>query len=117
MDQGQKKLYNLVNLEEISGGSQEFINEMIKLFISQAEITIDGFNQAINKKDFATIRDLAHQIKPSIDNIKITTLMPIIREVERLAETEGTSENLALNIDTVNSELEIVIQQLQMELN
>lgn len=117
MDQSQKKLYNLVNLEEISGGSQEFINEMIKLFISQAETTITGFNQAIDQKDYATIRNLAHQIKPSIDNIKITTLMPVIREVERLAESESTSENLDANIGTINSELEIVIQQLQMELN
>ncbi|GAB2990695.1 Hpt domain-containing protein [uncultured Cyclobacterium sp.] len=117
MDQSQEKLYNLVNLEEISGGSQEFIHEMIKLFISQAETTITGFNQAIDQKDYATIRNLAHQIKPSIDNIKVTTLMPIIREIERLAESESTLEILDAKIGVVNRELEIVIQQLQLELN
>jgi HPt (histidine-containing phosphotransfer) domain-containing protein len=117
MDQSQRRLYSLVNLEEISGGSQEFINEMIKLFISQAETTISGFNQAIDQKDYATIRNLAHQIKPSIDNIKITSLMPLIREVENMAENENPSDQLGANICTINSELEIVIQQLQMELN
>ncbi|EPR69272.1 Hpt domain-containing protein [Cyclobacterium qasimii] len=116
MENSQGKLYNLGNLEEISGGSNEFVNEMIKLFITQSENTITGFEQAIENKNYKVIRDLAHQIKPSIDNIKITSLMPVIREVEHLAEMENQSEDLSSKIMEVNTGLKNVIFQLQAEL-
>ncbi|WP_339924703.1 Hpt domain-containing protein [uncultured Cyclobacterium sp.] len=116
MEDSQEKRYNLENLEEISGGSNEFVIEMIKLFISQSENTIPGFEQAMENKNYKVIRDLAHQIKPSIDNIKITSLMPIIREVEHLAEMENQTGELSSKIMEVNAGLKVVIFQLQAEL-
>lgn len=116
MEDSQGKLYNLINLEEISGDSNEFISEMIRLFIEQSENTITGFNEALEQENFSIIRNLAHQIKPSIDNIKITSLMPVIREVEHLAEMESQVENLSSKIAEVNTGLKNVIFQLQKEL-
>ena len=116
MENSQGKLYDLVNLEDISSGSNAFISEMIRLFITQSENTIAGFGQALDNKNFTVIRDLAHQIKPSIDNIKITSLMPVIREVEHLAEKESVSENLSSKIMEFNIGLKNVIFQLQAEL-
>jgi len=116
MENSQEKLYDLGNLEDISGGSNEFISEMIRLFIAQSENTITGFDQALDNNNFTVIRDLAHQIKPSIDNIKITSLMPVIREVEHLAEMENQSGNLSSKIMEINTGLENIIFQLQAEL-
>ena len=117
MEDNSKKLYDLINLEEIGGGSDEFVVEMIKLFIIQAKNTITGFNSAYDEKNLEEIRSLAHQIKPSIDNIKITIIMPVIREVENLAENNEPTENLAPHIMEVNTVLENVIVQLESELS
>ncbi|MBD3628806.1 Hpt domain-containing protein [Cyclobacterium sp.] len=116
MENSQGKLYNLVNLEEISGGSDEFIIEMTKLFIDQAKNTISGLNAAFDQKNFTEIKNLAHQIKPSIDNIKIDILSPIIREIEHLAERQDQPEKLSPLIMETNTVLETVISQLQTEL-
>jgi HPt (histidine-containing phosphotransfer) domain-containing protein len=117
MEDNSKKLYDLINLEEIGGGSDEFVVEMIKLFIIQAKNTIKGFNSAYDKKDLEEIRSLAHQIKPSIDNIKITLIMPVIREIENLAEDNGPAEKMVPCIMEVNTVLENVIVQLESELS
>ena len=117
MEDNSNKLYDLINLEEIGGGSDEFVVEMIKLFISQAKNTITGFNNAYDEKNLEEIRSLAHQIKPSIDNIKITILMPVIREVENLAENNEPIEKLAPHIMEVNTVLEKVIVQLESEIS
>jgi len=42
-----EKLYNLSNLEEINGGSEDFILQMIILFLDQAATSISGL-----EKDF-----------------------------------------------------------------
>ncbi|MFO7826224.1 MAG: Hpt domain-containing protein [Cyclobacterium sp.] len=116
MENHQGKLYDLINLEEISGGSDEFIIEMIKLFIDQAKKTISGLNSAFDEKNYTEIKNLAHQIKPSIDNIKIEILIPVIREIEQLAELESQPEKLSPLIMETNTVLETVISQLQTEL-
>ncbi|SHN12448.1 HPt (histidine-containing phosphotransfer) domain-containing protein [Cyclobacterium lianum] len=116
MKDSQGKLYNLINLEEISGGSDEFIVEMTKLFIDQARKTISGLNAAFDEKNYTEIKNLAHQIKPSIDNIKIDILSPIIREIEQLAEAEGQPDKLSPLIMETNTVLETVISQLETEL-
>jgi len=116
MKNSQEKLYNLINLEEISGGSDDFIREMIKLFVTQAKNTIDGLNNAFDQKDLNEIKNLAHQIKPSIDNLRIDVLSPVIREVEQLAEEGGALEKLSPLIMETNTVLEAVLSQLEEEL-
>ncbi|WP_162343890.1 Hpt domain-containing protein [Cyclobacterium salsum] len=116
MENNQGKLYDLINLEEISGGSDDFIVEMIKLFIEQAKLTISGLNTAFDQKDFDEIKNLAHQIKPSIDNLKIEILRPIIREIEELAENQAQPEKLSPLIMETNTVLETVLIQLEEEL-
>lgn len=116
MENNPGKLYDLVNLEEISGGSDDFIVEMIKLFIEQAKSTISGLNSAFDQKDFTEIKNLAHQIKPSIDNLKIEILRPIIRQIEDLAENQGQADRLSPLIMETNTVLETVLIQLDEEL-
>lgn len=116
MKQSQGKLYDLANLEEISGGSDEFIIEMIKLFVEQTKLTISGLNTAFDQKDFNEIKNLAHQIKPSIDNLKIEILRPVIREIEQQAEDQKEPEKLSPLIMETNSVLESVLVQLDEEL-
>lgn len=116
MKNSQEKLYNLINLEEISGGSDDFIREMIKLFVTQAKNTISGLNRAFDQQDLNEIRNLAHQIKPSIDNLRIDVLSPVIREVEQLAEEGGALAQLSPLIMETNTVLEAVLEQLDQEL-
>lgn len=115
-EQRENKLYDLANLEEISAGSDEFIQQMVQMFIDQARITIKGLDEAIRRKDYQQIRNLSHQIKPSIDNMKIDTLSPVIRKVETLAEESASSEELSPVIMQINSGLETVIIQLEDKL-
>ncbi len=111
-----ERLYDLSNLEEISGGSQDFIYQMLQLFLDQSESVILGFKAALDAQDLATIRSLAHQIKPSIDNIKIHPLSKLIREVESAAEDNQPFQELKNKIHQSVEWLEKVNLQLREEL-
>ncbi|MFC4873326.1 Hpt domain-containing protein [Negadavirga shengliensis] len=115
-EEKNNKLYDLANLEEISAGSDEFIQQMIQMFIDQAKITIEGLNDSFERKDYQQIKNLAHQIKPSIDNMKIDTLSPVIRQVESLVEENAPPQELSPVIMQTNAVLEAVIVQLEHKL-
>ncbi|MEX2565296.1 MAG: Hpt domain-containing protein [Cyclobacteriaceae bacterium] len=116
MEDSRKKLYSLENLEEISAGSTDFIRQMLEMFMEQAYKTVEGFREGIEIRNYQLIRDLAHQIKPSIDNLKMDQLAQLIREVESEAEKEAEEQNLNPLILETNSQLETVISQLKKEI-
>lgn len=116
MENSQEKLFSLSNLEEISGGSNDFIQQMVQMFIDQANNTIKGFKEGLAEENYKLIRDLAHQIKPSIDNLKIDSLAGVIREVENKADNGANPEALAPLIQENNAKLELVISQLEKEI-
>ncbi|WP_157972173.1 Hpt domain-containing protein [Pleomorphovibrio marinus] len=118
MNEGNKgeKLYDLSDLEEISGGSRDFVQQMLQLFIDQSETTITGFKASLENNDLAQIKSLAHQIKPSIDNIKIHPLSKLIREVEGAPEDNLPSSDLEPKINSTIEWLEKVNQQLLREI-
>lgn len=113
IEENSEKLYNLSNLEEISGGSEDFVRQMIILFLDQAATSISGLEKAVAEKDISQIKNLAHQLKPSVDNFRITDLSRWIREIEDLAENNPRSPILSERIFHSNSLLQQVMVQLQ----
>ncbi|WP_209331925.1 Hpt domain-containing protein [Lunatimonas salinarum] len=111
----QEKMYNLINLEEISGGSNEFIEQMIILFLEQADKTIKGMEEALASGDIAEIRNLAHQLKPSVDNIRVEALGKSIRIVEDLAENQPNSKDLPQFVSISMEQLRELVQQLKRD--
>lgn len=113
--ENQEKIYNLINLEEISGGSDEFIHQMIALFLEQADKTIIGMERAIEVGSTTEIRNLAHQIKPSVDNIRVEQLGKTIRQVEQLAEESPASPELSTVVKEAMDQLRELIRQLRRD--
>jgi HPt (histidine-containing phosphotransfer) domain-containing protein len=109
----REELYDLSNLEEISGGSEDFIRQMIILFLDQAATSIAGLEKAVAENDIPLIKNLAHQLKPSVDNFRITELSQWIREIEDLAENNPGSPTLPAKISQSNSLLRRVMVQLE----
>lgn len=108
-----EKLYNLSNLEEISGGSEDFIRQMIILFLEQAATSISGLEKAVADNNVTQIKNVAHQLKPSVDNFRIDDLSRWIREIEDLAENNPSSPTLPEKISQSNSLLRQVMVQLE----
>ncbi|MCC5938555.1 MAG: Hpt domain-containing protein [Lunatimonas sp.] len=111
----QEKIYNLINLEEISGGSSEFIEQMIILFLDQADNTIKGMEKAMETGNIAEIRNLAHQLKPSVDNIRVEELGKSIRIVEDLAENQPNSSELPHYVSISMDQLRELVRQLKRD--
>lgn len=106
-------VFDLTKLEKISRGNIEFINKMIALFIETAAATIIELKQAYQNNEFEKIRKIAHRIKPSIENLEISSLKNEIIDIEMNAETYQKSEQLEHLILKVEQVLNEVISKLK----
>ena len=107
-----KPLYDLGQLQQMSRGNEQFVDKMVKLFISLAKDNIQIFEQSLNNNDINTITKTAHKIKPSIDQMGIESLKEVIRKVENYNIESGSKEELIINIGIIIRVLRLVINSL-----
>lgn len=107
-------LYNLSKLEEIAKGNVTFINKMITMFIEQTPAAVEEIQYAYANKNFEAVKKIAHRIKPSIDNMGITSLKTEIREIEKLAETNSELPQLELQIKKLHEVISKVVNELKL---
>ena len=112
----KQKLYDLNNLKTISGGDEEFVRDMIKLFIEQTNNTTLLMQEALSNKNYLLFSQLAHKIKPSIDNMGIVVLKEKIRQLETNAKQQLNLEELPALFSGVNDILSQTVAQLQDEI-
>lgn len=112
-EQKQLPLYDLSKLIELSRGNDAFVKKMVNLFIEQTKLSLTQFKEAINQNDYQRIKEIAHRIKPSIDNMGIASLKNLIRAVEQEAADKQPLTMLLPKIMQVETILLQVLAELE----
>lgn len=84
----KSQIVNLTYLEDMSGGSEEIIKEMISIFISQVSEFAEEMKDLYDKKEYFTLGNLAHKVKSSISIMGMESLAKEMKEFELLAKEE-----------------------------
>ena len=107
-----QKLYNLDQLNEIGRGDEQFVKIMLEMFSKLANQTIEQMLDAYTIADIASIKKLAHKIKPSIDNLGIVSIFDKIRALEAYDITKYNNEDLKQLLDEIIGVLKDVIDDI-----
>ena len=105
-------LYDLHRLQAIGQGNDAFIQKMIQLFIDQVPPAIQDLQTAGAAKDFKTIHEKAHLLKPILHNFSIDSLHQDIRELESIALTHTPTNRIDQLIQTISEVVGQVIISL-----
>jgi len=87
---------DLSYLEDIAGGSNDFIIEMIDMFLDQTPGYFNEIKQGILEKDWKKVSDIAHKVKPTL------AFMGSNAAKETMAGIEMDARNLT-NLDTLEA--------------
>lgn len=85
---------DLSYLKKVSGGNQEFINEMINTFLDAIPKSLDEIRGNVTSKDWQGLAKAVHKIKPSL------TMMGLAKSRD-LAATIEESAKEGISIDTL----------------
>jgi HPt (histidine-containing phosphotransfer) domain-containing protein len=79
----EEKFYRLDQLKELADGNQEFILEMVQLFIKNTGMVMKDMEAAIHEKNKDRLRRLAHSIKSNIRTYGIHNALESILFLEK----------------------------------
>lgn len=85
---------DLSYLRDVSSGSNEFMIEMIELFLDQTPGYFEQLNQLISDENWPRVAEIAHKIKPTLAFMGADTAK------DRMAEIEANARNLT-NTDSI----------------
>jgi HPt (histidine-containing phosphotransfer) domain-containing protein len=106
------KVCDLNNLIETMSGKKPLIKEIMDAFLIQAPEELTSIKTAIEKTDYAGIKNYAHTMKSTVSILGVSSLMPILKEMEDLA-TKGTDMQ---RITALNLQLTSICNQAVEEI-
>jgi len=109
------KHIDLTYLKQLSNGSNEFINEMITVFMKQTPVEISNLEKYLKAKDWKSLRGTAHKMKPSFSFMGIKELEGTIKLIDEYAATETHLELLPDMINKVKNICNEAIKELEIE--
>jgi hypothetical protein len=106
------KLYSLDFVEKISRGDERIVNEMKDLFIQTAHNHVSNLEKAIASMNLLEISRLAHQMKPSLEQMQVELIKEDIRILEILKTTPQSAETVQECVLNVIEVLKMLINEL-----
>ncbi len=100
--------YSLNYLNDLSGGDEEFIMELLKVFSASVNSELKNLNEGLTQKDYLRIREIAHGIKPSFDMIENEKGKGICRLLDSAVDERDVPkliEELNLEFANINKQL------------
>jgi len=92
---------DLSYLRDVASGSDEFMIDMIDLFLDQTPLYFEQMEQHIQEEAWSKVADIAHKIKPTL------AFMGVDSAKDSMAEIEKNARNLQ-NIETIQPAFNIL---------
>lgn len=108
-----QKYYNLDMLRELSGNSNDFIYEVLQVFMTQVDELIKEGITALKIKEYSELGKMIHKIRPSAESLKIGSITDELRILEQMIKDKEDVIAIETLYDFVKTRLETVVKQLQ----
>jgi hypothetical protein len=109
----KSRLYNLEKLYSIESKDENFIKEVVILFVNTIPFISEVLVKAANEKKWDQVYFLAHKVKATIDLLNIEILQKEIRFVEESAKKEVNVRTLEERINFIHCMIKNVANELR----
>lgn len=108
----QDSLFDLTELRSIAQGDEEFVSEMVTMFIDLAPAGLEEIKTAYQVNDFKKVGQVAHRLHPSVATLGIHSLTEVLKDMDKNAETYQASPQLEGLIKKLDEVITEVVSQL-----
>jgi HPt (histidine-containing phosphotransfer) domain-containing protein len=109
------KYIDLDYLKQISNGSNEFISQMITVFMEEIPNEIKNLENHLAKNDCVALKATAHKMKPSFSFMGVKVLEENIHDIETYCAEGKNLDQLPGLVERVKTITEDVIKELEKE--
>ena len=115
MERSNTRYIDLTYLKQISNGSNEFICQMISVFMQQTPEALNNMDKYLNEKDWRGLHAVAHKMKPSFSFMGIKELENVIHQIEEYCLSETNLDQLPALILKIKGICKAALQELEIE--
>ena len=109
-------MYDLTEITEMSVNYQDFIEELVQLFVQNNIEYLQEMNHANEQKDWVKVKFFAHKIKPSILVIHADALKQPILDLNEYAGKQINLERIPEILELLNVQLPLICASLEKEI-
>lgn len=116
-EQSTNKVCDFRYLSDMMGGKSNLMTGVMDIFIKQIPEELNAISTAIEKNDFPVIKSFAHTMKSSVSIMGITSLTPILIEMQDLGAKGLNIERIKELNDTLKLICDFAIEEIIKEKN
>ncbi len=105
-------LFDLTKLNELSLGDKEFVQKMIAIFIVQTKENLLILENSVKEMNFKHIHFIAHQMKPTVNILKIEKIKNDLIQLEDYASKSQNIERIKEIVQKITLVFNDVINQI-----
>lgn len=111
----KSKHIDLTYLKQLANGSNEFICQMISVFMVQTPEALINMEKYMNGKDWKALHGIAHKMKPSFAFMGIKELESIVLLVEDSCQKETNLSQIPQWIAKIKETCTVALEELEIE--
>ncbi len=104
--------YNLAKVYAISENDEEFVLEILKLFITEVPADLLEVKQGIEEKNYKQAYSFAHKVKPTLDLLGMTVGFEEILCIEDWTKREGKRKEIKDTFKSLESRVEKAVKEV-----
>ncbi len=109
--------FNLDELKGMSNGDENFISEMIKVFIKTSGESMKRIESAFKEKNFQIIGSEVHKMAPPCRHMGAMELLDVLKKIQSNLHSSGPVSDLENLVAQARLKADIVINDLTTEIN
>ena len=109
------KHIDLEYLKQISNGSNEFIFQMITVFMEEIPGELANIEKYMKSSDWKNLRATAHKMKPSYSFMGVKELESMVNSLEEYSGTETNLDKIPDLVEKITSVTSEVVKELEVE--
>jgi PAS domain S-box-containing protein len=110
------RITNLSYLKELSDGNDEFVEEMLTMFIDSIPKSVEELDESLARSDWKQMQMTAHKMKPSFGFIGLPENQNVFQQIEKIAADMPDREQLTELMVKARVLAEQCISELKAEL-
>ena len=109
--------YNLAKVYAISENDDDFVLQIVMLFVSEIPLDLIQVKEGINIKDYKLAYSYAHKIKPTIDLLGMSVAFEEILCIEDWTKKEGKRSEIKETYKDLESRIEKAVKEIKKDFN
>lgn len=109
--------YNLSKVYALSDNDPDFVNKILKLFVTEAPRDLEQIKEGIRKKDHRYTYSYTQKIKPTLDLMGLNIAFEEILQVEAWTKVEGKRKEIIETFKSIKTQTKEAIKEIRKDFN